>query len=85
MTVSGPAQPLIGTAVGPSPKQPTVNEWLVEVPLSHWLVLDPTHKQPVVSEGPLVVLLSHWLVLGPTHKQPTVSEGPLVRRSVNFL
>lgn len=54
MSVSGPAQPLIGTAVGPSPKQPTISEGPLVVLLSHWLVLGPTHKQPTVSEGPLV-------------------------------
>ena len=33
-TISGPAQPLVSTAVGSSPKQATLNELLL---LNHWL------------------------------------------------
>ena len=37
-TISGPAQPLVSTAVGSSPKQATLNEQQLVILLNHWLV-----------------------------------------------
>ena len=56
-SVSVSAQSLVGASMGPFPKWPAVNEWLLVVLLSHWSVLHamgPSPKQAAVNELPLM-------------------------------